>query len=231
MRKKQARPAKRLIGAVFPEDDSTEGSRDLLFPTWHSPLSSPPPHNRTTSAAGPGNSTGISFCVSAMHGGHSAPPLKLSKHEPDNSDRCCVGECGRFFGSQLALQGSLNGQSPCISSSCPVPIISGATDHYRPLLSAFITNKNSTQSNSFDIPRVTVSRADESTEDSESPLKRLERCVRANSEAECSTFGLYRSTNPPVPTRFALTQSRTNANSMKLRFGYGKFTLKFVLSS
>ncbi|KAL3998269.1 hypothetical protein ACH3XW_14380 [Acanthocheilonema viteae] len=227
MRKKQAKPAKRIAGGVFPEEDGSPGdSRELLSPAWHSPSSSSPPHTRIISATEESdNSIGSPFCASAMRDAedvfhNDAPPLKLPKHEPDDFGRC-IGECARFLRSQFAHCGFANGQSHPIPASCPIPIISGANDYNKPFLSPFTAIGNFAQSSSFDIPCSSVSRTDGSTwsADLESPLKRLERCVWANSEAECSTFGLYRSSRPPASARYALTQSRTNANSMKLRLG------------
>ncbi|EFO28406.1 zinc finger protein [Loa loa] len=229
MRKKQARPAKRLSSGAFPEEDGSVGySRELLSAVWRSPSSSPLVHNTIISATEePDDSVESPFCASAMQDAagifhDDTSLLKVPKYEPDDFERCCsVGECTRFSRSQFAHYGSLNGYSSPIPASYPVPIISDINDYHKSF-SVFTANRNSTQSNLFDIPSTSFSRADGSTAstDSESPLKRLERCVRANSEAGCSTFGLYRSSRPSTSTRYALTQSRSNANSMKLRFGY-----------
>lgn len=238
MRRKQAKPARRITGEVFLEGDGSVGdSRELLSPAWHSPSSSPPPpYSGTISATDePDDSTGSSFRASGIQDAadvfhNDTPPLKVPKYEPDDFRRYYhVGEGARFPRSQFAHSRSVNGHSPRVSASYSVPIISGVSDRHKSFFSMFTANRNSPQSSSFDIPSTSVSRADGSAEltDSDSPLKRLERCVRANSEAGCSTFGVYRSSRPSASTRYALTQSRSNANSMKLRFGYGKFIHKY----
>ncbi|VDP20000.1 unnamed protein product [Onchocerca flexuosa] len=94
MRKKQAKPAKRLAGVVFPDEDgSGEDSGGSLSPVWHSPSSSSAPDSRIISATERDHSTGNSFRASAMKNAaddndfHSdAPLLKIPKHEPDNFD-------------------------------------------------------------------------------------------------------------------------------------------------
>lgn len=230
MRKKQARPSKRLAGGVFPDEDCLTGdSREFLSPTWHSPLSSPSHSRMIPAIEDRSNSTGSPCCSFAMQDAENVfhnyvPPSKLPKPEPDDFGRWCGGEYARLLRAGFAHHGSVIGQSPCIPTNRPVLI----DDHHKPILSVFTTSGNSAQSNSF--PCENVSLSDRSTEsaDSESPLKRLERCVRANSEAGCSTFGLYRSSKPSAPARYSLTQSRTNANTMKLHFGHGKFTLNFA---
>uniref|UniRef100_A0A8R1U036 C2H2-type domain-containing protein n=1 Tax=Onchocerca volvulus TaxID=6282 RepID=A0A8R1U036_ONCVO len=229
MRKKQARPAKRLTGAAFPDEDgSGRDSGDLLSPVWHSPSSSPVPGSRIISATERDDSTGSSFRTSTAKNAadvfHSdAPLLKIPKYEPDSFGKWCRGaECPRFSRSHFADYESLNGHNSRIVASYAIPIISRASDHHKTFLSMLTANRNSTQSNSFDTPSTSISPADGSIEsvDSESPLKRLERCVRASNVAECSTFGLYRSSKPSASARYSLTQSRPNNNSMKLRFGY-----------
>ncbi|OZC12761.1 zinc finger, C2H2 type [Onchocerca flexuosa] len=231
MRKKQAKPAKRLAGVVFPDEDgSGEDSGGSLSPVWHSPSSSSAPDSRIISATERDHSTGNSFRASAMKNAaddndfHSdAPLLKIPKHEPDNFGNCCRdAECPRFSRSHFAHYGSLNGHNSRTVAGYAIPIISRASDYHKSFLSMLTANRNSTQSNSFDTPSTSISPADESIEstDSESPLKRLERCVRASNVAECSTFGFYRNSKPSASARYSLTQSRPNNNSMKLRFGY-----------
>ncbi|MCP9260032.1 Zinc finger protein [Dirofilaria immitis] len=231
MRKKQAKPAKRLAGVVFPDEDSSTGeSREVLSPIRRSSSLTPPIHSRITSATEkPDDSAGTPLRVFAMKNtadisDNNVPPFKISKYESDNFGKYCRdGEHLRFTRSHFAARhSSLSRYSSRIVASYPVPMISRASDHHNSFLSMLTATRNSAQSNSFDIPAASVSLSDKSIEsaDLESPLKRLERCVRANSEAGCSTFGLYKSGKPSTPTRYALTQSRPNTNSMKLRFGY-----------
>ncbi|KAM3721222.1 Teashirt [Dirofilaria immitis] len=229
--KKQAKPAKRLAGVVFPDEDSSTGeSREVLSPIRRSSSLTPPIHSRITSATEkPDDSAGTPLRVFAMKNtadisDNNVPPFKISKYESDNFGKYCRdGEHLRFTRSHFAARhSSLSRYSSRIVASYPVPMISRASDHHNSFLSMLTATRNSAQSNSFDIPAASVSLSDKSIEsaDLESPLKRLERCVRANSEAGCSTFGLYKSGKPSTPTRYALTQSRPNTNSMKLRFGY-----------
>ncbi|VDK73038.1 unnamed protein product [Litomosoides sigmodontis] len=222
MRKKQARPARRFSGGVFPDDDCSPGdSREFLSPTWRSPSSSPS-HSRSILAIEDRNdSTGSPCSASAMQYAkgdflNDVPPLKFPKHESDDFGRCCGEEYARLLRAGFAHHGSVIEQSRRIPANCPVPV----NDHHNTILSLFTTNGNSAQSDSLTCEN--VSRFDRPTEsiDSESPLKRLERCVRANSEAGCSTFGLSRSSKPSASKKYALTQSHTYASSMKLRFGH-----------
>ncbi|EJW73403.1 hypothetical protein WUBG_15694 [Wuchereria bancrofti] len=85
------------------------------------------------------------------------------------------------------------------------------------VISVFTGSRNSVDNPSASVSGVT---GYNSSLDSESPLKRLERCVRANSEAGCSTFEIYRGSKLSMSTGYTLTHSRSNTNSMKLPFGY-----------
>ncbi|EJW81146.1 zinc finger protein, partial [Wuchereria bancrofti] len=224
MRKKQARPAKRLAGGVFPEDVSARESQEGLSPVWHwhSPSSSSPPHNRATSTMEePDYLPGNPFYTSAMQGAvvhGDAPPLKVPKYELDDFQRYChVGECTQFSKSQFAHCEFLSELNSGISASCPLPITSDVSNYHKSFLSVFTGSRNSVDNPSASVSGVT---GYNSSLDSESPLKRLERCVRANSEAGCSTFEIYRGSKLSMSTGYTLTHSRSNTNSMKLPFGY-----------
>ncbi|VDN81703.1 unnamed protein product [Brugia pahangi] len=220
MRKKQARPAKRIAGGVFPEDVSAGESQEGLSPVWHSPSSSPPHSRATSTMEEPDYLPGNPFYVSTMQGAvvhGDAPPLKVPKYEMDDFQRYChVGECTRFSKSQFAHCEFLSGLSSGISASSSVPVTSDVSDYHKSFLSVFTGSRNS-----VDSPSASVSGVDgyTSSVDSESPLKRLERCVRENSEAtNSSTFEIYRSSRLSMSTGYALTHSRSN--SMKLPFEY-----------
>lgn len=227
MRKKQARPARRITSGP-PEAGGLAGtSQEVLSSIWHSPSSSSTRIRNTPSTGKPDDSAGSPFCVSALQDAalvyhNNTPPLKAPKYESDDFERsCCAGECASFSRSQFAHYGSVNGNNSRFPTDCSVPIVTSVSGDQKPFPCQFTANGDSPQS-SFDVS--TSFDRNISSTDSESPLKCLERCVRTKSREEGSTFGLYRNIKPSASTKYDFRQSRRNTNSMQFRFGYGKFT-------